>query len=338
MERIVYFLGAGFSAPLGLPVIGNFIDYAKDQHLIEKKGAAAFDEVFASIKRLSQIKNFYNAELDNIEELLSILEVDAFLGKPDLRRTFEEFISSVIHHRTPAIVPFEGRIPENWQDNIFGQHYPHRGYGYFVAAIQQLSFKRQGDNITCDRILNAPVQYDVVTANYDCVLEDVCSYANRVFGVSRPLRFRRSPTEDAQLPALAKLHGSVDGGPIVPPTWSKGAHSQIAPAWELAREVLGRAQHIRFVGYSLPEADSYVRYLLKSAVLESDHLKSISALCLDPKKDVRARFEGFVTHRSFRFQNQDTVSLLHALGGPTEPPTPPWEMLERAHRGLFGMY
>jgi hypothetical protein len=337
MERVVYFLGAGFSAPLGLPLISNFVETAKDQHLIERRGGPSFDEVFANVRRLSQIKNVYSAQLDNIEEILSILDVDAFLGRASLRDMFQDFIASVIQFRTPQMTRFpDGRIPENWQHTLFGPNERVRGYGYFVAAVQQFLLARQGDGVRCSRIVNAPIQYDIVTANYDCILENVCAYASSVFDITRHVAFRRHPTDDAQNPVLAKLHGSVDGGPIVPPTWSKGSHPQISPSWQLAREVLGRAQHLRFIGYSLPEADSYVRYLLKSAALESEHLKSITVLCLDPDGEVRKRFENFVTLRRFRFESQDALSLLNKLGNAADPPTAPWQMLEQAHRGIFG--
>jgi len=32
MDKVVYFLGAGFSAPLGLPVTSNFIVKSKDMY------------------------------------------------------------------------------------------------------------------------------------------------------------------------------------------------------------------------------------------------------------------------------------------------------------------
>jgi hypothetical protein len=55
---------------------------------------------------------------------------------------------------------------------------------------------------------------------------------------------------------LAKLHGSIHTGDIVPPTWAKGNHPSIATTWKVANQILKDSNHIRFIGYSLPVADS----------------------------------------------------------------------------------
>jgi hypothetical protein len=336
MERVVYVLGAGFSAPLGLPVIGNFLERARDQHLLDKMGGEAFEQVFEHIDRLARIKNTYAADLDNIEEILSILEIDAFLGKASLRGIFQDFIRSVISYRTPQMKP-AGPLDDSWQHHLFGDDAKLRAYGFFVSATQRLAFSKPSSALDVSRIVKPDYVYDIVTANYDCVLENVCSYLNHAYSPTPPVEFRFAPSDADTAPALAKLHGSVAGGAIVPPTWSKGAHPDIAPRWDLARQVLGRAQHLRFIGYSLPEADSYVRYLLKSAALESRHLKSIDVLCLDPDDSVERRFGDFVRFRKFRFIGAGTMSLIGDLGqSATDPPREPWRMLEQAHHSAFG--
>jgi hypothetical protein len=336
MERVVYILGAGFSAPLGLPLVSNFLERARDQHILEKKGNASFDQVFEHIDRLARIKNTYTADLDNIEEILSILEIDALIGEPTLRDTFQDFIRSVIAYRTPTMRLEAQLTAGDWQWGLFGTDSNVRLYGYFVAALQRLRFGWTDGSVTMSRIVNADVSYDVVTANYDCILENACAFLNSTCKATTKVEFRMLPDEPDTSPTLAKLHGSASGGALVPPTWSKGSDPAIAPRWDLARRVLGRAQHIRFIGYSLPEGDSNVRYLLKSAALESRHLKSIDVVCLDPGNDVFARYQAFIKHRKFRFEAIDTISLLGYIGGPTDPPTEPWRMLEQAHKNVFG--
>ena len=37
MERVVYLLGAGFSAPLGLPVMSNFLEKSKYMYFEESE-------------------------------------------------------------------------------------------------------------------------------------------------------------------------------------------------------------------------------------------------------------------------------------------------------------
>jgi|GEM_PF-6645063 len=58
---------------------------------------------------------------------------------------------------------------------------------------------------------------------------------------------------------------------IVPPSWNKNyrVHS-IQTVWEMARLKLIEAERVVFIGYSLPEADQEVRYLLKVGLFRED--------------------------------------------------------------------
>ena len=49
---------------------------------------------------------------------------------------------------------------------------------------------------------------------------------------------------------------------IVPPTWNKTEyHSNLSHVWHEAAVELGSARNIYVFGYSLPETDSFFRYL-----------------------------------------------------------------------------
>jgi hypothetical protein len=52
------FLGAGVSAPLGLPVTSNFLVRSKDMFAANAQKYSHFAEVFKTIKELSIIKNY----------------------------------------------------------------------------------------------------------------------------------------------------------------------------------------------------------------------------------------------------------------------------------------
>src|SRR5205823_3247496 len=127
--------------------------------------------------------------------------------------------------------------------------------------------------------------YSVVTLNYDLVLENCFSYLAEHFHAEKEHGFFRECEEDLgqfdEHTHLAKLHGTVDAGTIVPPTWNKGLQGNIRPAWRLAYKLLTEANHIRIIGYSLPLADAYVKYLLKAAIIHCERLKTIDVLCLD---------------------------------------------------------
>ena len=71
---------------------------------------------------MSIIKNYYQANLFNIEDILSVLEMGEYLeGKP-LKDVFLKYITDVIAYYTPELRPHgAGAIPGNWDAWLFGE-------------------------------------------------------------------------------------------------------------------------------------------------------------------------------------------------------------------------
>ena len=100
-ENVVYLLGAGFSYPLGLPVMGNFLEKSKDMYFEDKGGYQHFEEIFKKIREMNVSKTYYDTDLTNIEEILSFLEMEQHLGDDSLEHSFTRYIIDVINHFTP---------------------------------------------------------------------------------------------------------------------------------------------------------------------------------------------------------------------------------------------
>ncbi len=81
MENVVYLLGAGFSAPLGLPLMGNFLVKAKDMYWQHPDQFRHFSKVLDTIQKMHVCKSYFESDLSNIEEVLSIPEMQAIIGK-----------------------------------------------------------------------------------------------------------------------------------------------------------------------------------------------------------------------------------------------------------------
>lgn len=322
MENVVYLLGAGFSAPLGIPVMSNFLEKSRDLYYSDPAKYPHFAEVFNTIREMSIIKNFYHSDLFNIEEILSILEMREYLEGNSLKDSFLQYIRDVITHYTPACLPCApNRLPGNWWEWLFSNPDDRssrtwEGYGRFIGSLCNLEFiqrqPRPGGlsyaEIDCVRTANAETQYSIVTLNYDCVPDCIVSFIND--------NYSRSGGDIAL--RIAKLHGSVDSGVIVPPTWAKGVNKTIVPAWKQGYEDLTQANHLRVIGYSLPTADAYVKYLLKSAVIKAEHLKTVDVLCLDDKNgSVQQRYDEFMEF-SYRFINRSSLDYLEAVAKDTE--------------------
>jgi hypothetical protein len=314
MRKVVYLLGAGFSAPLGLPVIGNFYWKAKDLYDGNPEVFAHFAQSFSVMESFHRVKMFMNVELENIEEILSILEMKDVLSSEPNRETFSRFICDVIRAYTPKIQLLQPVTKGNDRPafpDFFGQdNHVLAAYGVFVSQLFGVSSaKRTDDGWTLERG-ETPVQYSVVSMNYDCVLEMACDWIRREYANDDPgFSFFKpgqlTPRSKGAV-MLAKLHGSIDGD-IVPPTWNKRIHEHILPAWRAAFTAVAEANEIRFIGYSLPETDSYFRFFLKAAISQSFNLQRVDVLCLG---NVGRRYEELFEGKRLRFRPGNTERYL----------------------------
>lgn len=333
VEQVVYFVGAGLSAPIGLPVMSNFLMRSRDQYFSNRERFSSFSAVFDRIARMAVAKNYFRSDLFNIEEILSILEMESLLTDENLSAEFLQYIKDVINYHTPEVP--EPKLPGNWHDYVFQGTY--RDIGIFVGSLLRLKVlkvkggSREGSFSATQH--DTGFEYNVVSLNYDLVLENCSDHFKRHWNSSTELSRTTKDRRDGN-PILIKLHGSVDGE-IVPPTWSKSLNPSIALEWREAYRILGSANHIRIIGYSLPITDAYIQYLLKAAVLESTNLKSIDILCLDHDKSVLSRYRDLIHFPYTRFASADSAAYFKACKQITGDGTASFLNLEPAHNQFF---
>jgi len=360
MDNIVYILGAGFSAPLGLPVVSNFLERAKDLYQNNKDKYRHFERVFQGIKKMGYIPKYYESNLDNIEEVLSILEMERLCGNVSQQETddFIRFIRDVIEDFTPYFTKYTLIYNYKWidkglyealdgycsgqietaclpnSDSYSGDEWSEYGrfvLGLFNAELKEVAYEGEYPNMhrMDDYILweNKPTAYElaceanrfssanhsVITLNYDMVLENLATHFSEF--TSGYLKFSRPAEPREGSPMLVKLHGSVDNGTVIPPTWNKSIHPNIEQEWREAFKLLSSANHICILGYSLPENDAYVKYLLKSSLLETGNVKTIDVVCLDNDGSVKDRYDSFISlkHPRYRFINSRVEAVLRGI-------------------------
>ncbi|HXM38261.1 MAG TPA: SIR2 family protein [Gemmatimonadales bacterium] len=350
MARVVYFLGAGFSQPMGVPTLGEFIQVARDQQQ-NRDEFSYFGPLLEQIEGLHKAGSFFKSDLSNIEEVLSLLEADAFVNDQSLKERFKKLVCDVIKYHTPPIQPVPGKLPSNWQGLVFGGREPKwNEFGYFTLALLnlQLFLEPLGNNVKVSPEPNPATTYSVVTTNYDCVLENVCEYINgsKLFvtdkdkvGFHVVAASRTQVTTQGRV-VLAKLHGSVANGEIIPPTWSKAPVPDFRDPWLQALKALSEAQEIRMIGYSLPESDSNVRYLLKSAAIRNRDLRRVDVICLDGNRE-QDRYNRFANFGGYKFRTLDTWQYLNnffqrIVNVQSSPyPSSPSAALEATHAYFF---
>ncbi|HEX2906602.1 MAG TPA: hypothetical protein VHO69_07075 [Phototrophicaceae bacterium] len=306
MEKIVYILGAGFSAPLGLPVMSNFLEKSKDQFAAHSDKYAHFKDIFEH--ELNQVhipSSYYQTNVFNIEDILSILEFRARLddsenGEQRLEG-FLRYLKDVIIYYTPVAA-----LKENPRNLLADGRW--NRYIQFVAALMNCGFQSSRSPLVSgyEHLSHIFVdnqasnyQYSVITFNYDLVLESIQKHLE---GLLSPRYFHRSiDLSDPQNQiAFAKLHGSIDSE-IVPPTWNKTLNPNILCDWKVAYKALSEANQIRILGYSLPFTDAYFRFLLRAAIINTPNLRQIDVICKDDNGSVKKSYDEFVKYPKYRF-------------------------------------
>lgn len=308
MQRVVYILGAGFSAPLGIPVVRHFLMRAKDLYFADRSKFAHFESVLKAVRALDSVKNYLHADLFNIEEVFSIIEMQRQLGEdvPD----FAKFIADVVQATTPHLPPpvdGGGSLAQ-----LFGTAKAWTNYGAFALLLARLKLLNQG-RYACS-LEHEDLRYDVITLNYDRVLELPLDQAVSASQSLAPgLYYRPSsktpPTAGSRL-TLMKLHGDAADGTIVPPTWDKSVRPNVQHDWRQAYEILSSANHVRVVGYSFPPTDTYFRYFLKAALSRTEHLKTVDILTLDTEGVTARRCRSTFAFKFMRFAPIDVEKYL----------------------------
>jgi len=336
MDNILYIIGAGFSAPLGLPVINNFLRASKDIYQRDPENYAHFTRIFEKIDGMGKAKNYMNCNLFNIEEILSILEMESYLTSADCSEEFTKYIADVVTYYTPPLVPSSKKEShtgsrlidwemQSWYQTLFEPTQGNRllqSYFEFISMLFNLTFRRQEKTATCCSTSSPPFRYGIVSLNYDLVIETITEQINEHFSPEYQLQVDFEPTDDDCYAqdyhlSLAKLHGSLDPLTIVPPTWNKTRKPEIQKSWKLAQQLISKANYIRFLGCSLAPSDHYLRYLLLSGILGSLNLKGIKVVCLgNDKSDVEQNYRSLFNFPGFDFRISDIKEYLQDLACP----------------------
>ena len=336
--NLVLFLGAGFSAPFGHPLMNDFLGFADACKRLDDKDREFLGRLVLEARRANA---FLESSATNLEDILSFSEMGDRLGlaKEDGNRSdhLKQIIAKVYSST------------ENRAD--FWTRY---------SAIQAfLGFK----------LKEFRGLLSFITTNYDLNLE--CALFHHGVGVNPGFHIIRANGEpgglyhERGLP-LHKLHGSVNWYPsskgagvevvdkvvpvqnygpkernrqlpfpccgnyeppgvplIIPPSFLKPDLPEALRAiWRGAGKVLSEAHFIAFVGYSFPPSDTEMMYFLARALAENASLRAIYIV------DIRAN--GLADR--LKSQRSKTGSHFRDLLVPVEgdwtklpnSPLPPW--------------
>jgi hypothetical protein len=305
-DHNVYILGAGVSAISGMPVIADFMFALRDAQawLSEQRRAREAHAIERVLEfRLSATPAAYRVQLDleNIEELFSFASIADERLSDDIRLAIAatlDFRHAVSGQRFLEfnVVGRQFVRPKNWTWNTRdagdggGSGKAERLQFYVNAMLGGFSPEgRMGKNT-------------FITLNYDLLLEEALSALDVKFsyGVSTYVSPASSLllAEDAN-PVVLKLHGSVNWAllneqpdqlgvmgyaelvknnltpVVIPPTWRKAVSHSLPEIWKRAREQIQTATRLVIIGFSIPETDQDVKYLLAAGLRENISLREI---------------------------------------------------------------
>lgn len=79
---------------------------------------------------------------------------------------------------------------------------------------------------------------------------------------------------------------------LVPPTWAKRLrYEQLTNVWGRALAALTRAERLVIVGYSMPETDTFFRYLLQLGLAKNTRLRNVLVVNRDQSATLRERYQ-----------------------------------------------
>lgn len=292
----VYLLGAGFSRAAGLPLMNDFYLTSKDIYpQIDEKSKKIFDKIYAFWDEYSKAKHYINVDFFNIEELLSIIEMNRYIfgRRNNFTNDLIHFIKKVIELRTPDL---------KRNTDCYNVYFKFINYVFKISKNNGRYARNIEDSDS-----------GLISLNYDLIIENVIKNYNEINKKDRPFRDEFEMFDvhygdgikklnnysnskkifDIQ---FAKLHGSLnfENDLIIPPTWNKTNHKKIQGAWKLAFELLAKTNYLTIIGYSLPQTDSYIKYLLINAIKQNDNLKKISIINPDDKSNtIQNRYSNF---------------------------------------------
>ncbi|MDP8239670.1 MAG: hypothetical protein P9X24_11325 [Candidatus Hatepunaea meridiana] len=345
-KKVVYILGAGFSAPLGVPVMSNFIRKSKDIYKSNPKEYGYFEEVYDEINKMGITLNYMNHDLDNIENVLSFLEMKSKLENNNKSITlFRSFIANVVNSFTPDFGRFTGKTQTKWGAELYNRLGDKAHHCRFIANLLPIQYiKKPGRDskvIQMIELNDKEADYSIITLNYDLVIENIIDYLKKSFwGLNIEIDLTKTDSSNVNLPYV-KLHGTAEfPKTIVPPTWNKMYMDNLGDEWITSYELLKNAESIRILGYSLPDTDSYIKYLITNSFAKIFNLKEIHVICKDDgNNSVKKRYESMFKSNYLKFINADIIDyfikLTHQAEGDRESRVVKWDNLELVHRQFF---
>jgi len=307
-----------------------------------------FENVFSAISDLQGVYAKSHLDLDNLEAVFGAIEMAVLLGKfpnrePTEIQTLRNDLVTLIYKTLESSVRFSARkrqiLPPKPYDEFVKRLYRRRP-GSLPPPARRIDFITFNYDLALDYALHwmdtrfsyglsaQPPAVDSMllklhgSVNWgecqecgEIVPFEVKDARFQIFNDSDEVRFDLG----SKLPTRSHCEKSLALPPvIVPPTWNKTQyHGRLGNVWSNAAAVLGNAENVFILGFSLPETDSFFRYLYSLGSESDTRIKRFWVFDPDPNGTVERRYRSLIgrgIENRFEFFNQTFSEALPRIG------------------------
>jgi NAD-dependent SIR2 family protein deacetylase len=293
-KKYAIFLGAGASAADGAPLQSNlFKEYfkmIKEKQYIDTTMRKMLRKLFLLMFDIDVIKEpLEDVKFPSFEEVLGILDL-AYLRNESFKEfsniNVQENSGGILFLRLYLVFLMDDILSESLGVTFKGPHRDLIGQLKNLRLLQNTIFITSNYDILCDNAIRSKAENLIdygVTFSTDNGYLDLRQNENRIklYKLHGSLNWLHCPTCNTLVltpgeKAVNQLFGrhsyllrcsdcdTVYSPIIVPPTFFKDMSKVfLSTVWNKAETDLLKADHLIFCGYSFPDADMHIKYLIK---------------------------------------------------------------------------
>jgi len=325
--KSVFIFGAGSSKLAGAPLMNNFLDCAYDLLRLKTSGVIEvekeFVNVFDAIAELQGVHSKSYLDLDNIEILFGTIEMGLLLCRLGDRNK-----ESITNLRSSLITLIYKTLENSIKFPVRNERlFPPKPYDAFISILKDAESKQPPQDphgfsfITFNYDLCLDFALNYYRYRYDYCLEPTnapnglpllklhgsINWGSSSDDIIVPFNISDAHFRDlydydhvifnlgSRLSTKYYKEKPLIGPIIVPPTWNKNSyHGQLSNVWSRAAFELSLAENIFVIGYSLPETDSFFRYLYALGSESKTRLRNFIVINPDKSGKTKDRFSELI--------------------------------------------